>query len=280
MPTCQGLRRGWRILLALICAIAIPEPVLGESLSAPHVRVELVAENQSTQAGRDFALGLLFHLEKGWHVYWRNPGDSGSPPQVAWTLPAGFRAGAMEWPYPRRIPVGPLMNYGYEDEVLLITPMHAARQPPSGGAKIGAALKWVVCQELCIAGKGNLSLKVPVTSGAPAPSRFHEFFVKTRKLLPRPASAAWKLKAVSLPDALVLNGRSQQPVSAAEFFPVEPLVIENAAPQIFRKHGAKDFSLRMKKNEQLNKPVASLKGILVTGGRAYEVAAPVVAGAR
>ena len=98
--------------------------------------------------------------------------------------------------------------------------------------------------------------------------------------MPRPASAAWKLKAVSLSDAVVLNGRSQQPVSAAEFFPVEPLVIENAAPQIFQKHGAKDFSLRMKKNEQLNKPVASLKGILVTGGRAYEVAAPVVAGAR
>src|SRR5216110_3082309 len=143
----------------------------------------------------------------------------------------------MEWPYPRRIPVGPLMNYGYEDAVLLITPVHAARQPPSGAARIGASLKWVVCQELCIAGKGNLSLEVPVASGAPAPSRFHEFFVKTRKLLPRPASAEWKLKAVSLPDALVLNGRSHQ-------------------------------------------PVASLKGILVTGGRAYEVAAPVVAGAR
>ena len=267
-------------ILFLLCALSFPASAASDSLSAPHLKVELVAENQSIQAGRDFALGLLFHLEKGWHVYWRNPGDSGSPPQVAWTLPAGFRAGAMEWPYPRRIPVGPLMNYGYEDEVLLITPVHAARQPPSGAAKIGAALKWVVCQEVCIAGKGNLSLEVPVASGAPAPSRFHEFFVKTRKLLPRPASAAWKLKAVSLPDALVLNGRSQQPVSAAEFFPVEPLVIENAAPQIFRKHGAKDFSLRMKKNEQLNKPVASLKGILVTGGRAYEVAAPVIAGAR
>src|SRR5438552_15861058 len=137
MPTCQGLRRGWRIGLALIFAIAISEPVLGESLSAPHVKVELVAENQSTQTGRDFALGLLFHLEKGWHVYWRNPGDSGSPPQVAWTLPAGFRAGAMEWPYPRLIPVGPLMNYGYEDEVLLITLVHAARRRASGRARIG-----------------------------------------------------------------------------------------------------------------------------------------------
>ena len=267
-------------ILFLLCALSFPASAASDSLSAPHLKVELVAENQSIQAGRDFALGLLFHLEKGWHVYWRNPGDSGSPPQVAWTLPAGFRAGAMEWPYPRRIPVGPLMNYGYEDEVLLITPVHAARQPPSGAATLGAALKWVVCQEVCIAGKGNVSLEVPLASGTPAPSRFHDLFVKTRKLLPRPASAAWKLKAVSLSDALVLDGRSQQPVSAAEFFPIEPLVIENAAPQIFRKHGAKDFSLRMKKSEQLNKPVASLKGILVTGGRAYEVAAPVVAGAR
>src|SRR5437762_4954849 len=87
-----------------LLALAIPAFATSASLTAPHVRVELITEDRSIHAGGDFALGLLFHLEKGWHVYWRNPGDSGSPPQVAWMLPAGFRAGAMEWPYPRRIP--------------------------------------------------------------------------------------------------------------------------------------------------------------------------------
>ena len=53
--------------------------------------------------------------------YWRNPGDSGLPPTLDWKLPSGLDAGAMQWPPPRAIPVGPLVNYGYEGEVLLLT---------------------------------------------------------------------------------------------------------------------------------------------------------------
>ena len=258
---------------------SIPAFATSASLTAPHVRVELITEDRSIQPGGDFALGLLFHLEKGWHIYWTNPGDSGSPPQVQWTLPLGFRAGDIQWPYPRRIAVGPLMNYGYEDEVLLITPMHAAHQPQATTAKVGAAIKWVVCQEVCIAGKGNLSLVLPVAKTAPAPSPFHDLFVNTRKQLPRPLPARWKIKAISLPDALELDVRAAQAISAAEFFPAEPLIIENAAPQIFRRGGPHRFSLRMKKSEQLTGPVPRLRGVLVTDGRAYEVVVPVVSGA-
>src|SRR5439155_26857961 len=134
----------------------------------------------------------------------------------------------IQWPYPQRIPVGPLMNYGYEDEVLLITPMRAASKLPSRPAKIEAAVKWVICQEVCIAGQGDLSLALPVASAIPAPSPFHDLFVKTRRHLPQPLPAAWKLKAISLPDALMLTGRTPRPISAAEFLPAESLIIENA----------------------------------------------------
>ena len=251
-----------------------------EKISAPHLSVDLVAENQYIQPGRDFSLGLLFHLEKGWHVYWKNPGDSGSPPQVQWMLPAGCRAGAIQWPYPRRIAVGPLMNYGYEDEVLFIVPMHAAPQPKEGAAKIAAALKWVVCQEVCIAGKGDVSLELPISTAAPAPSPLHDLFAKTRALLPRPLPAKWQIKAVSFSDAFLLTARIGKPISSADFFPVDPLVIENAAPELFRNYGGKRFSLRLKKSEQLTKPVPRLKGVLVTDGAAYEAAIAVGGGPR
>ena len=42
------------------------------------------------------------------------PGDSGLPTTLAWTLPAGFKAGEIDWPTPSRLPIGPLMNHGYE----------------------------------------------------------------------------------------------------------------------------------------------------------------------
>src|ERR1700757_2228491 len=64
----------------------------------PHGTLELIAEKNWITAGHPFNVALRFELEKGWHVYWVNPGDSGEPPRVTWDLPAGIKAGAIEWP--------------------------------------------------------------------------------------------------------------------------------------------------------------------------------------
>ncbi len=63
-------------------------------------------------------VGLYFKLEPGWHIYWKNPGDAGEPPHIQWTLPKGITVGPMQFPAPKRLPLGPLMDFGYEDEVL------------------------------------------------------------------------------------------------------------------------------------------------------------------
>jgi hypothetical protein len=64
-------------------------------------------------------------LEKGWHIYWINPGDSGEPPRVTWQLPPGFNPGVLEWPAPRRLVTSSIVDFGYEDAVTLIVPVHA-----------------------------------------------------------------------------------------------------------------------------------------------------------
>ena len=85
----------------------------------PHVEAELIAENTSLQAGADHQwLALRLKPESGWHVYWRNPGDSGIPTSLSWNLPAGVTAGDILWPYPHRESLGTLTNYGYADETL------------------------------------------------------------------------------------------------------------------------------------------------------------------
>src|SRR5579864_944263 len=73
------------------------------SPDASHARVELLAAQAAAQPGRPFQVGLHFQLEPGWHIYWINPGDSGEPPRVKWTLPAGYQAGPIQWPVPQRI---------------------------------------------------------------------------------------------------------------------------------------------------------------------------------
>src|SRR5271169_7265446 len=86
---------------------------------ARHVTASLVAETRSIVPGQPLHLALRQQIPPGWHTYWLNPGDSGLPTTIEWALPQGFRAGPITWPTPKRIAYGPVVDYGYENEVLL-----------------------------------------------------------------------------------------------------------------------------------------------------------------
>src|SRR6185503_2738803 len=103
-----------------------------------------------------------------WHVYWRNPGDSGEAPRITWTLPAGLSAGALEWPMPHRLPAGPLVNFGYEGETLLAAPITVAPDVAAAPLALRALAKWLVCnQDECIPGSATLALTLPTGTTAP-----------------------------------------------------------------------------------------------------------------
>src|SRR5215471_52469 len=97
---------------------------LGETVQARHARVELLAEAPGPTG--TWWLGVHFALEKDWHVYWVNPGDSGQPPVLKWQLPAGFTAGEIKWPVPEKLKRSTLADYGYQDDVVLLVPVHPA----------------------------------------------------------------------------------------------------------------------------------------------------------
>jgi hypothetical protein len=89
------------------------------SAETGHLKVQLVSDGDSVQPGKPLRVGLRFELEQPWHIYWRNPGDSGEPPRVRWRLPAGFQAGELQWPAPERLGSGTVIDYGYQGSVLL-----------------------------------------------------------------------------------------------------------------------------------------------------------------
>ena len=102
-------------IIAFTFALAASVPIYAASSSAdlPHVHVQLIAPDAQLHKGANNA-GLYFKLESGWHVYWKNPGDAGEPPKIKWTLPQGITAGAFQYPIPKRLPLGPLIDFGYE----------------------------------------------------------------------------------------------------------------------------------------------------------------------
>ena len=105
------------LLVPLLAAATEDTPA---SLTTPHLTASLVSEVEGIAPGQPFWVALHFDIIPDWHTYWQNAGDSGNPPRIDWSLPPGFSASEIHWPYPQRLPVGPLMNYGYSDQAMLL----------------------------------------------------------------------------------------------------------------------------------------------------------------
>jgi DsbC/DsbD-like thiol-disulfide interchange protein len=268
------------LLPLLLTAAASAAPSAANS----QVKVKLISEQTSLKPGGKILLGLYFRMEKGWHVYWSNPGDSGQPPSVSWKLPYGFRAGEVQWPLPKRLPLPQLMDFGYENEVLLMVPVkvpsHLDRTKP---AKLTAKVRWLACKEVCIPGSTEVSLELPVNAKAPVlDRRWKELFAQALEAVPSAWPKNWKAQAREEADEFVLTFKTSEKnsVTQAWFFPSEPNEVEHAARQAFRSQGV-SFQLVLKRSDQLMDDLPFLQGVLAVKEKelkkphAYQVKVPV-----
>ncbi|HEY0786632.1 MAG TPA: protein-disulfide reductase DsbD domain-containing protein, partial [Acidobacteriaceae bacterium] len=271
------------VLLCLLAGPQVSAVDAGASAASPHVAVELLVPPASLAPGQDFTAGLHFKLQPGWHVYWSNAGDSGEPPQVRWTLPPGITAGELQFPAPKRLPLGPLMDFGYEDEVVFPISMHVGAAPGLGAgglATLVAQVNWLVCRETCIPGRAMLTVPRPVdargTAGvdAGAAALVGRFVAR----LPQPVPADHATFAAGSAGGnkswtvQLLTGRRER---AAQFFPYDQDEVANAAPQhVIPLEGGVQIVLAQDAN--LQKVPAELHGLIVLGEppmRAFEVRA-------
>jgi thiol:disulfide interchange protein DsbD len=273
--SCRWLR-GPLIACTLVwCGVV----AVGAQSAAPRpAKVALVAEHERFKAGGTEWVGILFDLDPGWHIYWRNPGDAGDPPRIDWKLPPGFRAGDIQWPTPARIPTGPLVDYGYEGRVLFAVPVQVpADYQTDRPAALAADVQYVICREVCIPAEAHVDLSVPPASGTPADGEAtRELFRTTRTRWPGPLPAGWTVDASDAGAAIALSVQTGQREAAATFFPENADVIDNDAPQAVTP-AATGIRLTLQKADPQAKAPGVLSGILVLRGRAFTIAAPVSA---
>src|SRR5215510_3407109 len=151
----------------------------------PKVHASFIAEHAAVTPGGKVTVALRELIRENWHTYWVNPGDSGAPTVINWQLPEGWTAAAPQFPYPERIPVGPLMNFGYEDEVVLLSDITAPANAAPGQVILEADVMWLVCSDVCIPEETHLSLPLNVAADAPPPSAEHaDLFAAARTKLP------------------------------------------------------------------------------------------------
>jgi len=231
-------------LLALLLAAVIVTLLAGTAVAAParaeppKVAVDLVSAQSSIAPGQTFWIGLRQRIAPGWHTYWTNPGDSGEPPQIEWTLPAGFTAGEIAWPYPERIPAGPAMTYGYSHEVVLPIPVTAPSDLAVGGqVTIAGRASWLVCEKECIPEEAPVSLTLPVAAVSAAPDPTGAPLIeRARRAVPSPSP--WPASFTATPETVTLTiaarGLAPERVAEAYFYPARWGAIDQAAPQVVR----------------------------------------------
>ena len=270
-----GYARWFALALVLSCASGVD----AQTAAPVHAKISLVAEPTDAQVGRVAWIGVFFDLESGWHIYWVNPGDAGEAPDIDWSLPPGVRAGDIRWPVPARIATGPLVDYGYEGQVLLAVPL----QVPTGfqpGALSGvtADVRYVICREVCIPAKAHLTWPSPSGTNAPAEiAARRQLFRHARDRWAKPLPAGWAIEASDNGGQFVLAIQTGRREPTATFFPQDPDQIENAALQVVVP-APRGAQLTLQKSDPQSKPPSVLRGILVLADdRAFDIAAPVTA---
>ncbi|WP_232540071.1 protein-disulfide reductase DsbD family protein [Azohydromonas aeria] len=234
MPA-KNLRRiaAFSLLLAPLLNATAQTEVRTEQL-----RAELLAHApEGVAAGKPLWLGLLLEHAPHWHTYWKNPGDSGLATRLQWSLPAGVDAGEIEWPVPQRLPVGPLVNYGYEGRVLLPVRVQVPAGFDSTSLSVQLQADWLACKEVCLPQTGRFTLQLPTRAATAAHGAlFEEAQRRLPQALPGVAASA-RIDGFDL--VLDVQGLPA-PLQGQRltFFPEQNGILDNAAPVQARWEGA------------------------------------------
>lgn len=258
-------------MLALVLAALLPTIAIAQESNlqqSPRATVSLVSDHAAVSPGQKLRLGLRQRLAPHWHTYWKNPGDAGSPPNIAFTLPEGVLVSEIAWPGPDRFIVGPVASYGYENEIVF--PMTLSVPPdaqPGSQLVIEANADWVVCEKECIPEEGKFRLTLPVeTTARPATDAIGASFNTAEAR--QPQSIPWKVSTLTSGSALQLvvkgEGITPQSVQSALYFPEKWGIVDHVADQSLKVENG-TLTLTLPKGQAFT-PVPSAGLLSITDG--------------
>jgi len=255
-----------RLLPLLLLLLFVPSLATAQAVKTEYSEAELVAERTGIAPGETLWLALRLKHREHWHSYWRNPGDSGLATEIAWELPAGWQAGEILWPAPQRIPIPPLVNYGYEGEFLLPVAVTAPKDArPGETVALKASASWLTCEKICVPEEAELSLALPVSAGPAAPDmRWAGLFTAARQA--QPSISPWSASVSGSGERLSLRieapGLDAERLQAVHFFASDGNAVHHAAAQTLRVD-ARGLTLEIERGIDKGKPLALLDGVLV-----------------
>lgn len=260
-----------RFLAALTLAMLLPLlPASAQATaSSDHATGTLMTERASATPGDTFLGALRLKLADGWHVYWRNPGDSGLPPSVSWASSPSVTAGGFRFPPPHAIPLEPLMNYGYEGEVVLPFELKIASDAKVGDAlTIGGTFDYLICADVCIPEAIDLSISLPIAATPSLDADASAIIAATLTKLPVNLTGRAAIETIAggyrigIADPAVAAAMAN--AADVRFFPNGPEIL-HSPPQPARV-GPDGVVLEMK-SSGFATPTSVIAGLLVVEGQ-------------
>ncbi|WP_353567938.1 protein-disulfide reductase DsbD domain-containing protein [Haloferula sargassicola] len=253
------------MIRSVVFSIVLCAAMARAGVKSGHAEAELLSASDGYSAGQPVQLALKLKLDRGWHSYWLNPGDSGAPVSIDWTLPDGWVAGPLLYPVPQRFSTAGMVGYGYDDEVIMpvfLTPAEDA----SGEVKVRAAIDWLTCDpSACVPGEAELTLDLKDGVGDPTPEA--KDIEKAYRTVPQPVDGATLqvepgektlTLTITLPDDVDGEG--------AELIAATPNVLATQERVILGPSEEGSWKAIVPKNEYAKKTIDELE-VLLTGGK-------------
>lgn len=246
----------------------------------PLAQAVLVVDSFSPEKDSIIAVGVLIKLKEDWHIYWRNPGDSGLPTDIDFTLPAGVVASEIKFPTPKIFYSDEIVNYGYDKEVLLIAELTIPQSYTEKHLNITAKLTSLICKDLCRSFDTTLTATINLTQDFHPDKRIADKFTLTRSALPIIAdnikvSATKQSNSVSL--LLEKSIPTETKINSFQFYPYQELMFKNKLNHSVNDLG-KYLELILEDDPFRVENPTEVKGIIILNddkSKAYEINIPI-----
>ncbi len=144
------LRFLFRIVFLLSLTFPFIAPNTAQASDETYVSIRLLPSQTTAKGGDTITVGIEHTMADGWHTYWKNPGDSGTAARVEWSGLDGIVKSDFTWPIPHRMPMGPLVNFGFEEKAVLLQDLTLPGTLPKGPITLTAKVDVLVCKDICI----------------------------------------------------------------------------------------------------------------------------------
>jgi len=255
----------------------------GLSAEAAHTEARLILAAETARPGDTVLAGVQLRMDPRWHTYWRNPGASGMATKVEWQLPAGVKAGTIQWPVPEKLPDEDLTTYIYTNEAVLLVPLKLAGDLGPGPLDLKASVSWLECDLQCVPGQAEVHASLNIGSEIKA-SKDADYLHTWQTKAPKngealSARAWWEGAGIGKSRYLLLEWNSAAAVSEADFFPdaSEDFEVQPATGRVPAAPGK--FRLRKEVKKLAGDWPRQISGVLIQQSGparlAYEVNLPI-----